>query len=87
MKKLIKLVVISSLFSSMLVSAQPISGVSKSAMERLCYVKKEDTSATYKSEAKRYGVSHHKLKKLEKNLKCNGVKLGEVESQWAKRNN
>ena len=60
--------------------------VTDSAIDRLCYVKAEDAPVAYKSEAKRYGVTRHELKKLEQMPVCNGVKLGDVKNNWIKRN-
>lgn len=60
--------------------------VTETALERLCYVKAEDAPVAYNAEANRYGISKHTLRKLEKEVKCDGVPLGEVENNWLKRN-
>lgn len=59
--------------------------VTSTAIERLCYVKAEDAPVTYKVEANRYRVSSKALRMLEDMPVCNGVKLGEVENNWLKR--
>ncbi len=66
--------------------ATPALAVTDTALERLCYVKSQDAPVAYNAEAKRFGISKHQLKKLESDVKCNGVPLGNVENQWVKRN-
>lgn len=58
-----------------------------SSMENLCYLKEQDTSASYHYKASIYGLSRHDLQKAESYYVCqNGQVLGQIESRWRNRN-
>tara|TARA_B100000700_G_scaffold331722_1_gene467536 strand:- start:17090 stop:17377 length:288 start_codon:yes stop_codon:yes gene_type:complete len=61
--------------------------LSKSSLENLCYLKAEDTMASYHYKASLYGLSRNDLKRTEQNYQCDSGKLlGNVVNRWSKRN-